>query len=177
MLVRSGRGAAAVYTQQKTMCSNFKDVGSSCNIALTIDKDISPLIVRYIWPIVNTFTFTFMHLDRRFYPKRLTSCIQGNTVFISMRVPWESNPQPFALLTQCSTTEPHRNTCIYTIHYTLYTILSSICTTPLTNEPFQISEERESAAITPCKYIWPSMSNPTVCLQYLKQPRIMTQHN
>ncbi len=27
-------------------------------------------------------------------------------------VPWESNPQPFALLTQCSTTEPHRNTCI-----------------------------------------------------------------
>ncbi len=27
-----------------------------------------------------------------------------------MCVPWESNPQPFALLTQCSTTEPHRNT-------------------------------------------------------------------
>ncbi len=26
-----------------------------------------------------------------------------------MCVPWESNPQPFALLTQCSTTEPHRN--------------------------------------------------------------------
>ncbi len=25
-------------------------------------------------------------------------------------VPWESNPQPFALLTQCSTTEPHRKT-------------------------------------------------------------------
>ncbi len=32
-------------------------------------------------------------------------------IFISMCVPWESNPQPFALLTQCSTTEPHRNTC------------------------------------------------------------------
>ncbi len=27
-------------------------------------------------------------------------------------VPWESNPQPFVLLMQCSTTEPHRNTCI-----------------------------------------------------------------
>ncbi len=27
-----------------------------------------------------------------------------------MCVPWESNPQPFVLLTQCSTTEPHRNT-------------------------------------------------------------------
>ncbi len=27
-----------------------------------------------------------------------------------MCVPWESNPQPFAQLTQCSTTEPQRNT-------------------------------------------------------------------
>ncbi len=43
-----------------------------------------------------------------------------------MCVPWESNPQPFALLTQCSTTEPHRNTPVfpYTLHtneiYTIY---------------------------------------------------------
>ncbi len=29
--------------------------------------------------------------------------------FISMRVPWELNPQPFALLTQCSTTEPQEH--------------------------------------------------------------------
>ncbi len=27
--------------------------------------------------------------------------------FISICVPWELNPRPFALLTQCSTTEPH----------------------------------------------------------------------
>ncbi len=27
----------------------------------------------------------------------------------SMCVPWESNPQPFALLTQCSTTEPQEH--------------------------------------------------------------------
>ncbi len=26
--------------------------------------------------------------------------------FVSMCVPWELNPQPFALLTQCYTTEP-----------------------------------------------------------------------
>ncbi len=26
-----------------------------------------------------------------------------------MRVPWELNPQPFALLTQCSTTEPQEH--------------------------------------------------------------------
>ncbi len=29
--------------------------------------------------------------------------------FISMCVPWESNPQPFALLTKCSTTEPQEH--------------------------------------------------------------------
>ncbi len=43
--------------------------------------------------------------SRRFYPKRIT-VHSGYTCFISMCVPWESNPQPFALLTQCSTTEP-----------------------------------------------------------------------
>ncbi len=47
--------------------------------------------------------------SRRFYPKRLTITF-SLYIFISMCVPWESNPQPFALLTQCSTTEPHRNT-------------------------------------------------------------------
>ncbi len=29
--------------------------------------------------------------------------------FISMCVPWELNPQPFVLLTQCSTTEPQEH--------------------------------------------------------------------
>ncbi len=46
--------------------------------------------------------------SRRFYPKRLTIAVRLY-IFISMCFPWESNPQPFALLTQCSTTEPHRN--------------------------------------------------------------------
>ncbi len=52
------------------------------------------------------FTFTF---SRRFYPKRLTIAFRLY-IFISICVPWESNPQPFILLTRCSTTEPHRNT-------------------------------------------------------------------
>ncbi len=47
--------------------------------------------------------------SRRFYPKRLTIAFRLY-IFISTCVPWESNPQPFAQLTQCSTTEPHRNT-------------------------------------------------------------------
>ncbi len=52
--------------------------------------------------------------SRRFYPRRLTIAF-GLYIFISMCVPWESNPQPFAfaLLTQCSTTEPHRITIIF----------------------------------------------------------------
>ncbi len=33
--------------------------------------------------------------------------------FVSMCVPWESNPQPFALLTQCSTTEPQEHLLVY----------------------------------------------------------------
>ncbi len=49
--------------------------------------------------------------SRRFYPKRLT-VHSGYTCFfflITMCVPWESNPQPFALPTQCSTTEPQEH--------------------------------------------------------------------
>ncbi len=38
--------------------------------------------------------------SRRFYPKLLT-VYSGYTCVL-----WELNPQPFALLTQCSTTEP-----------------------------------------------------------------------
>ncbi len=33
-------------------------------------------------------------------------CIQAIHFFLSMCVSWKLNPQPFALLTQCSTTEP-----------------------------------------------------------------------
>ncbi len=51
----------------------------------------------------SIFTFTFMHLADGFFAFRLH-------IFISTCDPWESNPQPFALQTQCSTTEPHRNT-------------------------------------------------------------------
>ncbi len=36
-------------------------------------------------------------------------CIQGIHFFVSMCVPWELNPQPFALLMQCSTIELHEH--------------------------------------------------------------------
>ncbi len=45
-----------------------------------------------------------MHLADTFIQSNL-QCSQAIIFFVSMRVPWELNPQPFALLTQCSTTE------------------------------------------------------------------------
>ncbi len=60
----------------------------------------------YIVFLSPTFTFTFMHLADAFIQSDL-QCIQAIHVF--MCIPWESNPQPFALLTQCSTTEPQEH--------------------------------------------------------------------
>ncbi len=51
--------------------------------------------------------FTFMHLADAFIQSDL-QLHSGYTFLISMCVPWESNPQPFALLMQCSNTDPHR---------------------------------------------------------------------
>ncbi len=50
----------------------------------------------------NIYIYAF---SRRFYPKRLIQAICF-CFFVSMCVPWELNPQPSALLMQCSTTEP-----------------------------------------------------------------------
>ncbi len=61
----------------------------------------------------QTYIYIYIYaFSRRFYPKRLTIAFRLY-IFISMCVSWESNPQPFVLLTQCSTTEPHRNTDLY----------------------------------------------------------------
>ncbi len=54
--------------------------------------------------VSHTYIYIYA-FSRRFYPKRLTIALRLY-ILISMCVPWESNPQPFALLTQCSTTEP-----------------------------------------------------------------------
>ncbi len=54
-------------------------------------------------------TAQHLHLTDAFIQSDL-QLHSGYTFFISTCVPWESNPQPFALLTQCSTTEPHKNT-------------------------------------------------------------------
>ncbi len=53
--------------------------------------------------LINIYAFS-----RRFYPKRLT-VHSGYTFFVSKCVPWELNPQSFALLMQCSTAEPQEH--------------------------------------------------------------------
>ncbi len=69
------------------------------------------------------FTFTFMHLADAFIQSDL-QCIQAIHFFffISMCVPWELNPRPFALLTQCSTTEPQEH--IFINHIIVLLILN-----------------------------------------------------
>ncbi len=71
-----------------------------------------PLVTRSRFISANRFFTFYINIyafSRCFYPKRLTNAFRLY-IFISMCVPWELNPQHFALLTQCSTTEPHRNT-------------------------------------------------------------------
>ncbi len=49
-----------------------------------------------------------MHLADAFIQSDL-QLHSGYTFSVSICVPWESNPQPFGLLTQCSTTEPQEH--------------------------------------------------------------------
>ncbi len=51
------------------------------------------------------YDITFMHLADAFIQSDLQEHSGINFFFISMCVPWELTPQPFALLTQCSITE------------------------------------------------------------------------
>ncbi len=82
---------------------------------LSINKELficDSLNNTMLWPQKNSTIvqclFTFMHLADAFIQSDL-KCIQDIIFFISMCVPWELNPQPFALLTQCSTTEPQEH--------------------------------------------------------------------
>ncbi len=87
---------------------------NACLVRLHLSCDFSASFFFYIYIYIYAFS-------RRFYPKRLTIAFRLY-IFISTCVPWESNPQPFAQLTQCSTTEPHRNTLFF---YPLFTAVVS----------------------------------------------------
>ncbi len=57
-----------------------------------------------------------MHLADTFIQSDL-QCIQVIHFVVSMCVPWELNPQPFALLMQCSTTEPQEHYILFIINW------------------------------------------------------------
>ncbi len=71
------------------------------------------------------FTFTFI---RHFYPKWLT-VHSGYTFFVSniMCVPWELNPQPFALLTQCVSSKEPKKLNSFNSVYLFYPVLTDFC--------------------------------------------------
>ncbi len=62
--------------------------------------------IQLTFPIYTLHTL-HLHLADAFIQSDLQCIHPIHFSFISICVPWESNPQPFALLTQCSTTEPH----------------------------------------------------------------------
>ncbi len=105
--MRAGR--AAITPQNKTICwyPQHKDSKISSLNPLGSEVILGPLrCFDMPWYLCLFQLLIYIYIfSRRFYPKRLT-VHSGYTCFITMCVPWESNPQPFALLTQCSTTEP-----------------------------------------------------------------------
>ncbi len=50
-----------------------------------------------------------LHIYHMLLSKATYSAFRLYIFFVSMCVLWELNPQPFALLTQCSTTEPQEH--------------------------------------------------------------------
>ncbi len=92
----------------KLIFNSIKNNQDKYNYAKTVK-----IIFNYIKKNITTIIYIYA-FSRRFYPKRLT-VHSGYTVFISMCVPWELNPQPFVLLTQCS------NHWATGTHYTIYT--------------------------------------------------------
>ncbi len=123
--------ASSLYTKWKwhqitnfvVKCFTIPHLYPVCTLSCT-RTSIIPMI-QDNWSLYLSNTELFGHtrhlyiyiyaFSRHFYPKRLTIAFR---LYIFICVPWESNPQPFALLTQCSTTEPHRNTFFLPLSHT-----------------------------------------------------------
>ncbi len=64
------------------------------------------------------YIFIYIYaFSRRFYPKRLTIAFRLYIFNQYLCILWESNPQPFALVTQCSTTEPQEQEMHFILIY------------------------------------------------------------
>ncbi len=83
------------------------------------------VVVLYIYIYIYTYTSVYVYaFSRRFYPKRLT-VYSGYTFFVSM-CSLGIEPTTFALLTQCSTTEPQEHIYIYIYIYIYMTYKCSV---------------------------------------------------
>ncbi len=83
-------------------CTNF--IYLNLHVLFFINYNVQICLYIYIYIKSNIYNVKKMVLATN-KTKQLT-VHSGYTFFVSMCVPWELNPQPFALLTQCSTTEP-----------------------------------------------------------------------
>ncbi len=73
------------------------------------------------------WTFTFMHLADAFIQSDL-QCNQAIHSFVSMCVPWELNPRPFALLTQWHIQYVKKNKSLILLDDQYFTDISCIPT-------------------------------------------------
>ncbi len=99
-------------------------------------------------------------------------CIQAiHFFFVSMCVPWELNPQPFALLTQCSTTEPQEHMYVYTHTHThqspFKAVVLKLFTPSTTSENIWLSKYHHMTNIK-MQYKWlptaPGVCSRCVCV-------------
>ncbi len=93
-----------------------------------------------LYQIIDYITFTFMHLADAFIQSN--SAFRLYIFFVSMCVPWELNTQPFALLMQCSTTEPQEH----------YMQLNLRCHVFLVNGPHSLNISRMHFFILGCHW-------------------------
>ncbi len=91
-----------------TFCSfvSYSSFNHICKcLDSTANRAILSLLFQYLWRALYMYVYIYINaFSRCFYPKRLSAF--SLKFFVNMCVPWELNPQPFALLMQCFTTEP-----------------------------------------------------------------------
>ncbi len=109
------RGAEILADAFKVSLIRLSIYLSICSCGSVVEHCVSSAKVVGSIPREHTFTLAFMHLADAFIQSDL-QLHSGYTFFISICVPWESNPQRFALLMQCSTTEPQEHVHIQNMY-------------------------------------------------------------
>ncbi len=112
-VTRSDRLKGNVSVTYVTFCVLKEGTETSCPIATAAVPPLSGRVTsstpqrkpEYVLHLLPTYIYIYA-FSRRFYPKRLTIAFRLY-IFISTCVPWESNPQSFAQLTQCGQRQLH----------------------------------------------------------------------